>query len=329
MRRARLRCIRQRLIVLCKELSLIRSFSPSWLGPPPRLPRFLLAHLTDPHLTPPPIVWSWRDLASKRLLSRLSWRRKRRLAHRPEVLAAIVADMKAHAPDHVALTGDVVNFAAPEEFAAAAVWFESLGAPADLTVSPGNHDALVARGEAERFAAWRPWFGDAGEGFPYLRRRGPVALINLRSGWPTPPLLSGGRLGAAQLERLTAMLRDCGEEGLVRIVLLHHPVAKGAASPRQALFDAPALRRTLKEHGAELVLHGHVHFPEPAFVAGPQGPIPVVGVSSASARSHGNPPARWHGIEVEGEGASARLQLVVRGFKQEGDRIGELERRAL
>ncbi|MEO6340728.1 MAG: metallophosphoesterase, partial [Caulobacteraceae bacterium] len=176
----------------------------------------------------------------------------------------------------------------------------------------------------------RPWFGDAAEtGFPYLRRRGPAAIINLRSGWPTPPLLSGGRLGEAQLRRFATMLQACGEEGLVRIVLLHHPIAEGAASPRQALFDAAALRATLKEHGAELVLHGHVHFPEPAAIPGPEGAIPVLGVSSASARSHGNPQARWHGIEIEGAGPAARLQLMVRGFEADGDRIVELDRRPL
>src|SRR5690349_23863553 len=42
----------------------------------PGLTAFRLAHLSDPHLTPPPLPFRWGDLASKRALSRFAWRRK-------------------------------------------------------------------------------------------------------------------------------------------------------------------------------------------------------------------------------------------------------------
>ena len=37
---------------------------------------FRLAHLSDLQLPPPPLPFRWRDVASKRLLSRFAWRRK-------------------------------------------------------------------------------------------------------------------------------------------------------------------------------------------------------------------------------------------------------------
>ena len=69
---------------------------------------FTLAHLSDPHLPPLPAA-RLRDLASKRALGYLNWTRNRHKYHRREVLDALVADMRAQAPDHIAVTGDLVN----------------------------------------------------------------------------------------------------------------------------------------------------------------------------------------------------------------------------
>ena len=89
---------------------------------------FLLAHLSDPHLAPlpPPRLG---ELASSALLGYLNWLRKRRAIHRRDVLAAIVADLTAQAPDHIAVTGDLVNIALPAEIAKARAWLEALGPP--------------------------------------------------------------------------------------------------------------------------------------------------------------------------------------------------------
>ena len=42
----------------------------------------------------------------------------------------------------------------------------------------------------------------AAAGFPFVRRRGPLALIGLSTAVPTPPFMATGRLGEAQLARL-------------------------------------------------------------------------------------------------------------------------------
>lgn len=275
---------------------------------------FRLAHLSDLQLPPPPLPFRWRDVASKRLLSRFAWRRKQH-RHDQAVLDAITADIVVRRPDHVAITGDIINFSTPEEFASARTWLANLGDPKGVTVSPGNHDALSARGAPEAFGPWRPWLDDEGQDFPYLRVRGPVALVNLSSAVPTALHLAQGRLGASQIAAAGALLRETGERGLYRVVLLHHPVAANVVTGRKALVDADALRAVLAEAGAELVLHGHAHEAHLTTVAGPKAPIPVLAVPAASTPAGGRgQPARWNEIEIARDGPGFRTRVTARGI---------------
>ena len=89
---------------------------------------FTLAHLSDPHLPPMPAA-RLRDLAGKRALGYLNWTRNRHKIHRREVLDALVSDLQAQRPDHIAVTGDLVNLALEAEFAPARAWLESVGTP--------------------------------------------------------------------------------------------------------------------------------------------------------------------------------------------------------
>jgi 3',5'-cyclic AMP phosphodiesterase CpdA len=277
------------------------------------VPAFRLAHLSDLQLPPPPLPFRWRDVASKRLLSRFAWRRKQH-RHLRVVLDAIAADVAARKPDHVAITGDVINFSTPEEFDAARAWLEVLGDPATVTVSPGNHDALSSRGAPRGFEPWRPWLGDDGAGFPYLRVRGPVALINLSSAVPTALHLAQGRLGHVQVEAARALLRDTAARGLYRVVLIHHPVAAGVVAGRKELVDAEALRAMLAETGCDLILHGHAHEALMTSVRGPARAIPVLAVPAASTPAGGKgQPARWNEIAVTREGAGFRTRVSARG----------------
>jgi len=286
------------------------------------LSAFRLAHISDLHLTPPPRRGI--ELAPKRWLSRFAWLRKRH-RHSSDVLATLVADLKAQRPDHIAVTGDLTNFATREEFAAARRWLEAL-APADqVTVSPGNHDALAGARGPERFAEWRPWLGDEGDAsFPQVRLRGPVALVNLCSATPTALHLAQGVLDAAQLERLPQMLRRLGGEGLFRVVLIHHPPTAGVVSRRKSLRQAPELAAILRAEGAELVLHGHAHEASMSTLAGPQGPILVLGVPPASGAAGHGEAARWHEIEITAE-KGWQVRVTARGLGAGGE-MAELGR---
>ncbi|MBR1151150.1 metallophosphoesterase [Bradyrhizobium sp. JYMT SZCCT0428] len=277
---------------------------------------FTLAHLSDPHLPPLPAA-RFRDLAGKRALGYLNWTRNRHKYHRREVLDALVADMQVQQPDHIAVTGDLVNLALEAEFSPAQAWLESVGAPQQVTVIPGNHDAYV-RATRHHFAGTFGDYlrGDAGPNgatFPFVRRRGPLALIGVSSAVPTLPLMATGRLGRAQLDELDQILTQLSSEQAFRVLLVHHPLHSDSRIKR--LTDSRQVRALLKRHGVELVLHGHDHIHSTMWIEGADRQIPAIGVPSASALAHRHYPAAAYNLfSIERDGDHWRCVQTVRGF---------------
>jgi 3',5'-cyclic AMP phosphodiesterase CpdA len=302
---------------------------------------FVLAHLSDPHLGPLPKA-RMVDLASKRVLGYINWQRTRRAVHRADVLEAVTQDVKLQAPDHIAVTGDVVNIALAAEFTQARGWLAGLGAPCDVTLVPGNHDAYVRSALRHHGLHWGDYMREdddalvAGEiAFPFVRRRGPVALIGLSSAIPTAPFMATGRLGAAQIKRLAAILASLASERLFRVVLIHHPPLSAPAHRFKWLADARDLRALLAQAGAELVIHGHDHVHSLVWLEGPAGArIPALGVPSASAApSRGRHTRRQHAAynlyRIEGTAGAWSCEAISRGYRAGTERVVELERRKL
>ena len=294
---------------------------------------YSFAHLSDPHLGPLPDV-RLRELMSKRVLGYLNWRLNRgRGAMRPTVLDDLVADMRAHAPGHVCVTGDLVNIALDAEVHSARAWLMSLGAAADVSVVPGNHDAYVRTALKQATEVWGPFLtGDGSEHvrFPYLRRRGPVAFVGVSSAKATGPFMATGTFDVSQGMRLAELLETLGREGLFRCVMIHHPPIRGAAPWAARLIGAERFRRIVREAGAELVLHGHTHKGTVGFIDGPTGSVPVVGVPSASASPRADRRgAGWNHFTVEGGPGDWTLTHVERGFAPGSSRAGEIARRTL
>ena len=283
---------------------------------------FTLAHLSDLHLPLAEARPRLRDLLSKRLFSYLSWRRSRRRIHRPEVLAKVMDDLRAAAPDHLVVTGDLVNLALPDEFARARDWLVAQGGADAVTVVPGNHDALVPIGWDEGMGQWSDWMGEEvspPQAFPFVKRVGDVALVGVSTAVPTAPFMAGGEVGDMQLMRLGRTLALLGEEGVFRVVMLHHPVVDGQVRPRKALSDRAELRQVLLEYGAELVLHGHSHHATVETVPGPSGPIPVVGAPSASAApGESAEPGGWRSIRVEPANDAWTVSVATRAITASG-----------
>jgi len=292
---------------------------------------FTLAHLSDPHLSPLPAA-RLRDFAGKRALGYLNWARNRHKFHRRDVLDALISDLQAQAPDHIAITGDLLNLALEAEFAPSRAWLESVGAPDRVTVIPGNHDAYV-RVTQHRFAqAWGNYLDsdeapDGGGTFPSLRRRGPLALISVSSAVPTPPLMATGRVGRTQLDALAPMLAGVSADQAFRVLLIHHPLRSNARTKR--LTDSHLLLALLKRHGVELILHGHDHVHSTIWVEGPKGAIPAIGVPSASAVAHGHYPAAAYNLfSIGRDGAAWRLEQTIRAI-DDSLRVGELQKKRL
>ena len=250
-----------------------------------------IAHLSDPHLTSLHHV-TWRELLNKRVLGYLSWRVKRRRSHSREVLSRTLADLSGRQPDHLVISGDFTHLGTANECREAETWLNSAGAPDYISIVPGNHDRYINADIAGTTGRWRAWMqSDPGErdhtpDFPYLRVRGPVAIIGLTTAVPTPPFFASGRLGGEQLRRLGRLLETAAQRGLYRIVVLHH--SPHSMSVRRGLSDADQLLSTLAGPGAELIIHGHGHRRMHAMLQAGARRIPVFGVPSASA-SYGNP----------------------------------------
>ncbi len=290
---------------------------------------YVLAHLSDPHLAPLPQP-RLADLASKRVLGWLHWRRTRHRIHRAAQVDLLVRDLKAQAPDHVAVTGDLVNIALEAEFPQARAWLDRVGTPHDVTLVPGNHDAYVRLGHAALAAHWHEYMrGDAATStalrFPFVRRRGPLAIIGLSSAVATAPFMATGRLGAAQIGELEQLLPRLA--GHFRVVLVHHPPGGSRSGRFKRLTDAAALRSALARHGAELVLHGHDHVHALDWLPGPHGAIPAVGVPSASAvmlAGHHVEPAAYNLYRIGGSAGAWRCEVVTRGFRAGAHRLAEV-----
>jgi 3',5'-cyclic AMP phosphodiesterase CpdA len=290
---------------------------------------FTLAHLSDPHLPPLPAL-TLREFTGKRALGYLNWTRNRHAIHRRGVLDTLVADMQAQRPDHIAVTGDLVNLALEAEFAPARAWLESLGSSDRVTVIPGNHDAYVRATQHRSTLEWKDYLrgDDAVDGgaaaFPFVRRRGPIALIAVSSAVPTPPLMATGWLGRAQLEALERILTQLAKEQLFRVLLIHHPLRSKSRTKR--LTDARELLTLLKRHGVELILHGHDHVHSTAWFDGPSARIPAIGVPSASSIAHGRfPAAAYNLFSIKREGDAWCCEQTVRGFG-DGTQVHELRR---
>jgi len=287
---------------------------------------FRLAHLSDAHIGPLPKP-HWRELMSKRLTGYLNWQR-RGLIHNMDVLGEIVVDIRAQAPDHIAMTGDILNIGLPAEFPLAENWLKTLGSAEQVSFVPGNHDAYVPSAMpfiAKSFAPWMAGDMPRAETFPYLRRRGEVALIGLTSGVPTAPFLANGRLGALQRERFAQILADT--RGQFRVVMIHHPPHNSGATPGRGLTDSRRFEKIIREQGAELILHGHNHRHSVHYLQGPEGRVPVVGVASASAvPGSERHRAAWHLYEITREDARWRIEGVIRGKTRDSHGVIEIGR---
>jgi len=226
------------------------------------------------------------------------------------------------------VTGDLVNISLAGEYAPARAWLAALGSPRDVTLVPGNHDVYVRAAARHPQLYWGEYMrgDDAGEtAFPFVRRRGPLALIGLSTAAPTAPFLATGRLGREQIARLPEALDRSNREGLFRVVLIHHPPISKPARYLKRLLDGADFRAALARHGAELVIHGHDHAHSLIELEGPQRRIPVVGAPSAS-EARGKHCAGYNLYRVEGGSGQWRCEAIWRSLARDGDAIVETKR---
>lgn len=216
-------------------------------------------------------------------------------------LNRLAAHMISQKPDHIALTGDLINIGLDSEISRAARWLRELATPQNLSVVAGNHDAYVRSSLPMAFNAWHEYLrGDDDDpvtyhSYPLLRKRGPVAVIMVNTAIPTAPFKATGLFDSAQADRLATLLDQTKED--FRAVLLHHPPFENATTNSKRLMGDRLFRDVIAQYGAELILHGHTHLETLAFITGPaQSKVPTICVPAGGQEEGGRKPAAAYNL---------------------------------
>jgi 3',5'-cyclic AMP phosphodiesterase CpdA len=292
---------------------------------------FHLAHISDVHLSPLPDV-SVTELFSKRITGYVNWRLNRAKTQRANVLAPLMADVAAANPDHIAISGDLVNLALNAEFDTSLSWLKSIGTGEHISVIPGNHDAYVPGALTKACAKWRDYMKSDSEikGFPFMRQRGPVAIIGVSSAIATLPFMASGFFGMKQAKRLAIHLRQAKERGLFRVVMIHHPPFRYHNDMIRRLHGIALFQKTVIEAGAELILHGHTHLASFNQIGEDDSAIPVIGVPAASQAFGGHKPAaRWNQFAISGEVGAWNCIWSERGVVDDSTTVQPISERSL
>jgi 3',5'-cyclic AMP phosphodiesterase CpdA len=157
--------------------------------------------------------------------------------------------------------------------------------------------------------------------FPFMRRKGNVALIGVSSAVASAPFMATGRVGERQTERLTELLHQAREEGLFRVVLIHHPPKMVDPTGQwRRLTDGRRFRAAVERYGAELILHGHEHIRMMTAIKGATGIVPVIGVPAGSGPTQGGPRAGGYALhEIRENKAAYELTVIHRSYKSPGE----------
>ena len=279
--------------------------STGTLAPPGRGQVTLrIAHLSDTHVLSPLGVEVTRLLFDKRITGYANLLLRRGRVYRREYLLAVLEAAAAARPDHLVVTGDLANLSLEHEFEEADRLLRGM-APIELSVIPGNHDVYTpATFHARRFGHHfgRYQTSDLPElavelpagHFPFVKLRGPAAIIGLSSAVPRPPFVASGRLGSAQLVALGRVLAHPEVARRLPVVLVHHPPLNPPSRVevlRDGLTDADALRGLLAPLARGLVLHGHLHERRLRTLPTSRGHVDVVGAAGAAV-DHPDPSRR-------------------------------------
>ena len=281
-----------------------------------------IAHVSDVHVLSR-LGAEWRRMFfNKRITGWANVVLRRGRVHRREYLRAVLEEAASRA-DHVVVTGDITNMAHESEYREARLLLDEVARRVEVTVVPGNHDiylpavgrerpfphhfAPFVTGERAGLAVRLP----AGD-YPFVKLRGPAAIIALSSAVPRPPFVSGGVLGREQIAALERLLALPEVASRTPVLLVHHPpvdARSGLARLRDGLLDADGLRRAVDRLPRGLILFGHVHARSHVALRTSTGSLDVVSASGA-ALDHPDPLIRagFNLYEIAEDGAVARVQ---------------------
>jgi 3',5'-cyclic AMP phosphodiesterase CpdA len=298
-----------------------------------------IAHVSDLHVLSPAAVELRRVVFNKRITGYANLVLKRARVYRRDLLVTVI-DAATRA-DLLVVTGDVTNLSLEGEYEEASRLLEEAEKKTEVVLVPGNHDIYLPAVHHERrfphhFARFMkselPELGldlPAGH-FPWVKLRGPIALIGLTSAVPRPPFVSAGYLGHPQLDALERVLAHPEVAKRTPVVLVHHSPMDSRfrlAQLRGGLVDASRLRAALSPLSRGLVLYGHLHVRERHRIATRAGTIDAV-CATAAGLDHPDPHVRagFNTYEIDDGGAIRSIEAQVlepdsRSFRRNGVKL--------
>jgi 3',5'-cyclic AMP phosphodiesterase CpdA len=228
----------------------------------------------------------------------------------PAIVAALLAELAATAPDLVAISGDLTQRARPEQFAAARRFLDQLRIP--RIVVPGNHDVplydVVSR-LLRPLARYRehitedlaPSYHDAELA---------VAGVNTAHGLTG----KGGRITGEQLTTICTQLGEHASQW--KVVVAHHPFVVPDGVHEDLVEGAEDALPRLERCGVDVILTGHLHVPFSADVGFRSADRKLVAVHAGtcmSTRLRGEPNS-YNRLAFDGN----RLTIVPRVWDGRG-----------
>jgi 3',5'-cyclic AMP phosphodiesterase CpdA len=175
--------------------------------------------------------------------------------HDPRVADALLADLQAHRPGVVIVSGDLTQRAFAREFRAARAWLDRLGLR--WLAVPGNHDIPLydfVRRVLSPFGHWNRHITE--EVAPFFTD-GEVAILGLttarRSRWKE------GRIAPIQIEAARARFLPL-PHGPLRVLVTHHPFLPAPEDRKWSpMHRAEEALDALADCHLDLLLSGHQH----------------------------------------------------------------------
>lgn len=255
-----------------------------------------IAHLSDLHFG--------NDLILRSLVDRRSWWR----TEDPELVTNLTSSLRDQKPDYLVVSGDIVNKCDGDIFKKAAAQLRDLtiGAGLDvasqLLVVPGNHDVKVFPDEDQYFGRIQPFIQFLKDVFREdnyrtrterfirvdLERR--LCFVCIDTSLRDRLAAAEGRVGEAQWRWAKKKMSELASthsdfRRFVKVAVLHHhpyPIPGGGRDKWMPLDDAGECQKFLEEHGFQIALHGHKHYPHVARKSFDSGNhVTVVGAGTA------------------------------------------------
>jgi 3',5'-cyclic AMP phosphodiesterase CpdA len=201
-------------------------------------------------------------------------------SEQPQVLEALVTLSLQLKPDVVVLSGDITQRAKPEQFHAARVFTNRLGAP--VLAIPGNHDIALFDVMTRLLKPYAQYSSAFGADLEPVYSSNDLLVICVNTTRRYRHI--HGELSDMQINRVAALLGSARAEQL-RVVVVHQPIAVMRAEDAHNLLRGHRLAQQLwAAAGADLVLGGHIHLPYAMRVPDVARPMWVVQAGTAVSR---------------------------------------------